>query len=106
MKNIHENSTLSYKEHQEEGKQESWRRKVWDVFNEWGVPLCDSEVHEALGFPDINDIRPEITRMKQEGLLVEGKEKVKSPYTNKRVRVCVTSGLPYREKILKEDDNG
>lgn len=84
MKDIHENSRLSYAENEESGKGETFRQKIVSLLKQSGVPMTDRQVFETLD-TDINNIRPEITRLKQAGVLREV-GKVKCPVTKKTVR--------------------
>ena len=87
MKDIHENSTESYIENEATGKGESWRQKIVALLKRTG-PMTDRDIFTTLD-TDINNIRPEITRLKQAGVLVES-GKVKCEVTNKTVRtVCI-----------------
>ena len=88
MNDIHENSTKSYIENEATGKGESWRQKIVALLKKVGQPMTDREIFETLD-TDINNIRPEITRLKQAGVLRES-GKVKCSVTKKTVRtVCI-----------------
>ena len=88
MKAIHENSVISYAENEESGKGATYRQKIVSLLKETGRPMTDRQIFETLN-TDINNIRPEITRLKQAGILTEA-GKVKCPVTKKTVRtVCM-----------------
>ncbi len=92
---IHENSAVSFQDHKETGKAEAWRRRVFDVF--YSKPdrtMSDRYVVEELAAPDVNLVRPEITRLIQDGILREG-GKIKCSITGKTVRWCEWTGKPY-----------
>lgn len=89
---IHENSTLSYDQQKIKGKTEVFRRKVWELLNK-GL-FTDREVMTVLNENDVNNIRPEITRLKQDGLVIE-KGKIICPITRKRVRISTATENPY-----------
>jgi hypothetical protein len=57
-----------------------------------GVPLTDREVLARLGLTDMNDVRPRITTLRDEGLLMETGS-VTCCETGKRVRVCEPTSL-------------
>lgn len=58
---------------------------------------------EALGVKDANLVRPEITRMKNEGLLRET-TKTACPVTGRQVRRVSPTGKPYTD--YRSDDQG
>jgi hypothetical protein len=92
---IHENSVKSYEEQKEKGLIESWRRIVFDAycmkpFNS----LTDREVLSKLGNPDVNLVRPEITRLISDGLLKPVGKTICS-FTGKTVRHCTWTGKLY-----------
>ena len=88
MKDIHDNSRQSYAENEATGKGGTWRQKIVTLLKQTGKPMTDRGIFETLG-TDVNNIRPEITRLKQKGVLKEA-GKVKCPITKKTVRtVCI-----------------
>jgi len=89
MKSIHQNSVESYDEHKSSGKARSFRIKILGVLSRHDTPLTDREIMNILGEVDVNNIRPEITRMKQEGILVEC-GKITCQHTGKTVRLSTT----------------
>ena len=82
---IHENSRESHIEHESTGKGETYRRRIVELLKRMGKAMTDREIITALNVVDVNNIRPEITRLKQAGILQEC-GKVKCPITNKTVR--------------------
>lgn len=84
-KDIHENSTRSYKENEETGKGETFRRKIVNLLTATGGSMTDRQILNTLDVSDVNNIRPEITRLKQAGVLKET-GKIKCPITGKTVR--------------------
>ena len=94
---LHQNSKDSYQEHVETGRRDTWRKRVYDFIEECEEGATDREVMEGLNTMEVNNIRPEITRMKQDGLIVElGKTRCK--VTKKAVRVVMASGMAYFDK--------
>ena len=72
MMEIHENSIKSNSEHIESGKRETWRNKVYSVFKAYpDGSLSDREVMIMLDTEEPSLIRPEITRLKADGLIEE-----------------------------------
>jgi hypothetical protein len=88
-------------EQQEKGSTEAWRRRVFDVYasgefpGHWPVSqYTDREVMELLNCQDPNLCRPEITRLKKDGLLRE-LSKTRCLKTGKTVRLCEWTGAAY-----------
>lgn len=98
---IHENSTLSYNQQKEQGKPECYRKKIFDYIRYSGIPLTDRQIMRHFAEPDVNNIRPEITRLKADGLIKED-GKTKCIHTGKMVRVVVATGNPYFSHGNKE----
>lgn len=89
MKDIHDNSRQSYKENEESGRGETYRQKIVALLSSTARPMTDRQIIDTLMVKDVNNIRPEITRLKQKGELRET-GKVKCPITGKTVRtVCI-----------------
>ena len=95
MKDLHEHSGASHREQQASGSTETFRRLAFDIVASSPVPMTDREVMEALGEADVNNVRPEITRLKQDGLLFES-GKTTYAWTGKRVRQTKATGQPYQ----------
>ena len=86
MKNIHDNSRESLLENENSGKGETYRRKIMALLAKIREPMTDRQVLLTLNAADVNNVRPEITRLKQAGL-IEEVGKTKCPITNKTVRM-------------------
>lgn len=100
MKNIHDNSRRSHNEHESSGKGETYRKRIIVLLTEIGVPMTDRQIINILNVMDVNNIRPEITRLKQKGILQES-GKVKCPITRKTVRtVCIAQKGPFKETLF------
>lgn len=94
MKDIHENSTKSYQEQKASGRSENFRFKIFNLLLRHKEGLTDRQLMDALCETDVNNIRPEITRLTQDGLVVPvGKTRCQK--TGKTVRVSACSGVPY-----------
>ncbi len=92
-KNIHDNSRQSYKENEKSGRGETYRQKIIELLTETGEELTDRQIMNVLNVTDVNNIRPEITRLKQKGVLRES-GKVKCLITGKTVRtVCIQASF-------------
>jgi hypothetical protein len=91
-KKIHKHSRKSYRENESSGKGETYRRQIIDLLTETGESMTDRKIMDTLEVTDVNNIRPEITRLKQKGIIRES-GKVKCPVTKKTVRtVCILKG--------------
>lgn len=89
MKDIHEHSRLSHAEHEAEGKGNSYRQRIVNLLTISGEEMTDRQIIGMLNVTDVNNVRPEITRLKQKGVLRES-GKIKCPITGKTVRtVCI-----------------
>ena len=107
MKQVHENSTASLNEEKKRGRPEIFRKKIWDFLFSIPYPSTDRRIMKALGEDDVNNIRPEITRLKQDGLIREA-GKVACEFTGKKVRLITTTGSDYfpRKKKGYPDEKG
>jgi|ETNmetMinimDraft_25_1059894.scaffolds.fasta_scaffold07966_4 SOS-response transcriptional repressor LexA len=83
---IHENSRKSYRENEESGKGKTYRQQIVRLLKETGESLTDREIQERLGVKEKSNIQPEVTRLRQKGIIKEA-GKTKCPVTNKTVRV-------------------
>lgn len=84
----HPNSARSLNEQIASGKTSTFRRAIHALLKASGGAMTDRQIMEALHEPDVNNIRPEITRLKQDGLIEELADKVVCEVTRKRVRSC------------------
>jgi SOS-response transcriptional repressor LexA len=100
-KDIHQNSRESYKDFRG-AKQNSYRARIWNMYHDAGRPLTDREIMQTLQETDPNNVRPEITRLKQDGLIIEvGKSKC--PFTRKTVRLATVTEIPYFNRHEKPE---
>ncbi len=81
---LHEDSQKSYKELDKSSE----RLKVHQVFTSYEKPLTDREVAAILNAKDMDEVRPRISELKDMGLIIELKEKVRCVTPGKTVRVC------------------
>ena len=81
----HENSTESYETYKAESKPECFRRQIFELLCD--TDMTDRQMMNALKVFDFNNIRPEITRLKQDGL-VEEIGKTHCAVTGRKVRIC------------------
>ena len=93
-KSLHENSIESYNDQKKKGLCESYRAQVYELIRSNPVGLTDRAIMWLLNETDPNNVRPEITRLKQDGLIKED-GKIPCSYSGKRVRVSVITGKPY-----------
>lgn len=104
MKDLHENSTLSLQQQKASGRTTHFRRAIWDTLVASREPMTDRQIMDVLKETDVNNVRPEITRLKQDGLIAEASEKTICSHTGKRVRrtfVCSTVYSEHRTKSKK-----
>lgn len=82
---IHDNSIDAY--YQEKPKLGGRRRKIIEVFFKEGSSLSDRQVLNRLKLHDMNQVRPRITELVNEGYLEELGH-IKDAVTDKKVRTC------------------
>lgn len=92
-----DNSTESYEEHKQSGRSGKYREQIYLTLLRKGVPMTDRELMRELGVTDPNLVRPEITRLKDDGVLISA-GKVVCPVTKRRVRTSCLSGRPLGER--------
>lgn len=98
MTDIHENSRQSYFESEDSGRCRTYREKIVALLTKTGREMTDREIQTKLNVAEKSNIQPEITRLRQAGVLAET-GKVKCPETGKTVRtVCINNKL--RETLL------
>ena len=85
MKDIHDNSRQSYRENESSGRGATYRKRIVQLLATTGQNMTDRQILTTLNVEDVNNVRPEITRLKQAGVLEES-GKVKCPVTHKTVR--------------------
>jgi len=84
-KDIHSNSRKSYHENEDSGKGQTYRNRIQKLLEDTRECMTDRQIMDILNVVDVNNVRPEITRLKQAGVLRED-GKVRCPITGKRVR--------------------
>ena len=82
--NIHDNSIQTFYETEQERAKRA--ADVYEAFVRMGRPVSDREVMDALGYRDMNAVRPRITEMIDAGELIEV-GKVRDHVTGRRVRI-------------------
>lgn len=98
---IHENSTASREREKETGRSEGYRRRVFDLLSR-GRPMTAREVMAHLGVDDANLVRPEITRLKADGLAHEV-GKVVCNYSGRLVALFQATGKAYHDRVRVTD---
>ena len=78
---MHENSLEAYEE-----ERERLRSRSQKILGIYAGAMMDRDVKEALGFGDMNAVRPRITELVDKGLLVECGKTV-DPSTRRTVRL-------------------
>lgn len=101
---IHDNSTASHEQINHEGR----AREVFDTYEKYGC-LTDREVKGLLHYSEMNDVRPTITKLIEQGDLIEVGT-TKCDTTSRQVRLCrrrrpdearMTRPETYTEKLKK-----
>ena len=90
---IHTHSILSNKQ----TKRYKRRQLIYDALDR---PLTDRQVLNRIGMNEMNAVRPRITEMVNDGLLLEF-DSIKDPSTNRRVRRVVRWDYKPKEKQLE-----
>lgn len=85
MSNRHPNSMLSLSELKGQGKLSKRAAAILQWLMAHPHPYTDREIAIRMAYPDMNCVRPRVTEMLQDGLLVEV-DQVVCPITKKRVR--------------------
>jgi hypothetical protein len=97
MSSNRDNSADSYGEHKARGKAGLFRRGIYDLLLKAGRGMTDREMMERLGAEDPNLVRPEVTRLAQDGILRRTGDTT-CPVTGRKVRISTLTGKPYRER--------
>ena len=86
---LHENSKKSYRENENSGKGATYRKRIVHLLTVTGESMTDRQIQSRLNVLEKSNIQPEVTRLRQMGVLQED-GKVKCPVTHKTVRiVCI-----------------
>jgi len=80
-KNVHDNSIECYHELDTRTR----NQKILDVFKASNNSLSDREVCQALGYQDMNSVRPRITELIGAGMIMETGYRYEA---RRKVRVC------------------
>lgn len=88
VRRVHPNSAQAYHDSAPELSERA--AAVLAVYRRATHPLTDRDVKDALGFSDMNAVRPRITELVESGLLREC-GRVKDSITGKMVRVVVVN---------------
>ena len=89
MKAIHDNSTQAHHAHESQGKGEGYRTRIMGLLTRTGLAMTTRQIADTLHAPDFNNIRPEVTRLKDLGLLKEA-GRIICPKSGHRVMtVCI-----------------
>ena len=89
MKDIHDNSRKSFAENEDSGKGPTYRMRIVELLAETGESMTDRAIQDRLNVEEKSNIQPEVTRLRQAGVIKEV-GKTKCPITGKTVRiVCI-----------------
>jgi hypothetical protein len=92
-----DNSTESHKQHKESGKAGHYRRRIYELLLLTGVASSDRQLMAALGVTDPNYVRPEVTRLIKDGILVSVGN-FPCEFTGRVVRRTELTGAPYTDR--------
>lgn len=71
-----------------------FRWKIYSLLQQRIDPMTDRQIMYSLQETDFNNIRPEITRLRDDGIIREC-GKARCEHTGKSVRTVQLTGLPY-----------
>ena len=91
---VHDNSEESFHTQKESGSAVSYRMGIFQTLTTRGAPMTDRELMEELGATDPNYVRPEVTRLKQLGVIREAGNTT-CPITKRKVRLVELTGKPF-----------
>lgn len=90
----HKNSDLAREQEKKSGRSSCIRESIFHLLVERGAPMTDREVAGVLGEEDLNNVRPEITRLRDAGLVREVGS-TKCSVTRRKVRLVRNNGTEY-----------
>ena len=99
---MHENSLRAHREERQSGAFATRAKLIENMVRESGRSLTDRQVRDALGFRDMNDVRPRINELIAKGVLEECGQ-VRDKETDKMVRLVrikVSDGAPVQEELF------
>ena len=73
------------------------RKRIWETLRDSNKPMTDRELMAELSEDDVNNVRPEVTRLKQDGLIRECEKKI-CQWTGKKVRQTVICSTAYHTR--------
>ena len=91
---IHDNSRRSKREEDDSGRTTMFRKAVFNLLLSTEEALTSRQIMNRLKEDDVNNIRPEVTRLKEDGLIRETGTAI-CDVTRKTVAVFRPTGLPY-----------
>jgi predicted HTH transcriptional regulator len=83
---VHDNSKKAIREERALGKPHTRRKEILRLLVHTGQPFTDRQIMRALGYQEMNQVRPRITELVKAGSLRES-GKGKCPVTGKTVRL-------------------
>ena len=101
----HKNSDESRDLEKKSGRSNRYRTRIHEHLSNLppGKGLTDRDLMEVLGVTDPNLVRPEVTRLKQQGMISEiGKVICKRTNRSVRVVTAISRPLPPRDQLKKE----
>ena len=94
----HDTSTTSRAEEKKIGRSQDYRLRIHALLKETNAGWTDRQIMVELNVTDANLVRPEITRLKQQGLLREV-GKTRCSVTGRQVRVVAVTDKPYEGRL-------
>ena len=91
---IHQSSKESFREERDSGRILTYREAIYKFIKNASEPLTDREIMRALGITDPNKVRPNITNMRDDGILKELPRRV-CRVTGKKCRVTTIGTIPF-----------
>jgi hypothetical protein len=91
MKRLHENSSESHDIRKNSGDNEDYRFLIFCALRDSDCPMTDREVMLTIGEAEKNNVSPEITRLKEDGLISECDRKQRCSVTGRTVRAVVSA---------------
>ncbi len=91
---LHEHSDRSRKQEKLSGRSSCIRESIFHMLVARGAPMTDREIAGVLGEDDLNNVRPEITRLRDAGLVREVGN-TKCSITRRKVRLVRNKGTEY-----------
>lgn len=101
-RSMHINSLAAFDEIEEERSDRA--EIIYALMTAASVPMTDRQVMQALGFSDMNMVRPRITELKDNRWAMEVGS-IECPVTNRHVRLVKALNAQEREALIERQRN-